>query len=130
MRGRVRVTRPEDMNAAFAEACNSGDVEQVLALYEPDALLAPQPGRRARGETEIREALLELLALHGRMTSTNAYCMPVGDLALLQGDWTFAGTGPDGTPVELAGRSAEVVRRQPDGSWRYVIDHPFGFDGQ
>jgi ketosteroid isomerase-like protein len=62
------------------------------------------------------------------MTSTNVYCMRVGDLALLQGEWAFVGTAPDGSPVELAGRSAEVVRRQPDGSWRYVIDHPFGSD--
>jgi uncharacterized protein (TIGR02246 family) len=116
------------MNAAFAAACNSGDVEQVLALYEPNALLAPQPGERAEGAQAIREALAGLLALEGRMTSTNVYCMRVGDLALLQGEWAFVGTAPDGSPVELAGRSAEVVRRQPDGSWRYVIDHPFGSD--
>jgi ketosteroid isomerase-like protein len=116
------------MNAAFADAVNSGEIERLLALYEPDALLAPEPGRRARGHDEIREALLGLLALGGRMTSANAYCMQVDDLALLQGDWRFSATGPDGSPVELAGRSAEVVRRQGDGSWRYVIDHPFGSD--
>jgi uncharacterized protein (TIGR02246 family) len=116
------------MSAAFAEACNSGDVDRALSLYEPDALLAPQPGQRARGTAAIREALVALLALKGRMASTNAYCMEVGDLALLRGDWTFAGTGPDGETVELAGRSAEVVRRQRDGSWLYVIDHPFGSD--
>ena len=39
------------MNAAFAAAIRSGDVEQVLALYEPDALLAPQPGGRGEGST-------------------------------------------------------------------------------
>jgi ketosteroid isomerase-like protein len=33
--------------------------------------------------------------------------------------------GEDGNPVELAMRSSEVVRRQADGSWRYVIDNPF-----
>jgi ketosteroid isomerase-like protein len=116
------------MNAAFAGACNSRDVEQVLALYEPDALLAPAPGRRARGIAEIREALLALLALDGELTSANTYCMQVGDLALLQGDWRLSGTAPDGSAVELSGRSAEVVRRRPDGTWRYVIDHPFGSD--
>jgi ketosteroid isomerase-like protein len=125
----VPVTKPEDMNAAFAEAVNSGEIERLLALYEPDALLAPRPGERARGEPEIGQALSDLLALEGRMTSTNIYCMQVDDLALLQGDWRFSATAPDGTPIELAGRSAEVVRRQGDGSWRYVIDHPFGSDG-
>jgi ketosteroid isomerase-like protein len=42
--------------------------------------------------------------------------------------WTFAGTGPDGTPVKLAGHSADVLRRQIDGSWRFVIDNPWGTD--
>ena len=28
--------------------------------------------------------------------------------------------------VSLAGVTAELARRQPDGSWKYVVDHPFG----
>jgi len=116
------------MNAAFAEAVNSGDVEQLLALYAPDALLAPQPGKRARGAAQIRQALLDLLALDGHMSSRNVLCLQAGELALLQGEWRFSGSAPDGSPLELSGRSAEVVRRQPDGSWLYAIDHPFGSD--
>ena len=86
------------MNAAFAAAVSSGDVEQLLALYEPDALLAPQPGLRARGTTELRAALGELLTLGGTMESRNVYCMRVDDLALLQGEWRLVGTAPDGSP--------------------------------
>ena len=124
----MAVTRPEDMNAAFAEAVSSGDVERVLALYEPEALLAPQPGARASGREEIRVALGELLALGGTMTSRNVWCMQVDELALLQGDWSLEGTAPDGSPVSLNSRTSEVVRRQVDGSWLYVIDHAFGTD--
>lgn len=116
------------MNAAFAAAVSSGDVEQVLALYEREALLAPRPGERARGLHEIRAALEELLALGGTMESRNVYCMHVGELALLQGEWRLVGTAPDGSPLELTSRTAEVVRRQPDGSWLYVIDHAFASD--
>ena len=36
------------------------------------------------------------------------------------------GTDADGNPVDLRGSTAEVVRRQPDGTWKYAIDHPFG----
>ncbi len=36
------------------------------------------------------------------------------------------GTDDDGNPVELHGSTAEVARRQPDGTWKYVFDHPFG----
>ncbi len=52
----------------------------------------------------------------------------MGDLALLHAEWTLKGTGPDGQAVELAGRTSEVVRRQTDGSWRYVIDNPYSVD--
>ncbi len=124
----MAVRKPEDMNAAFAEAYNSGDVERLLALYEPDAVLAQQPGERAVGAVQIRKALLELLALQGEMTSRNNYCIRAGDLALLQGEWQLGFVGPGDVRVELTSRSAEVVRRQDDGSWRYVIDHPFGDD--
>jgi ketosteroid isomerase-like protein len=124
----MAVLRPEDMNSAFADAVNSGEVERVLALYEREALLAPQPGARASGVAEIRTALEELLTLGGTMTSSNLWCMQVGELALLQGEWRLSGTAPDGSPLELSSRTAEVARRQPDGSWLYVIDHAFGAD--
>jgi uncharacterized protein (TIGR02246 family) len=124
----VAITRPEDINAAFAEAINSGDVDRLLALYEPEAVLAPFPGERAVGHAAIREAFLGLLALKGHMTSKNNYCMQVGGLALLQGEWRLSFTGEGGEQVERTARSAELVRQQADGSWLYVADHPFTND--
>jgi uncharacterized protein (TIGR02246 family) len=121
----MKVMRPENMNAAFAEALNSGDIEKLVGLYEPDAILAPAPGQRAVGREAIRAALEGLLALRGRMESRNNYCMRSGDIALLQGEWVLRFTGPDHQPVEQRSRTAEVVRKQPDGSWLYVVDHPY-----
>jgi ketosteroid isomerase-like protein len=54
--------------------------------------------------------------------------LEVGDLALVSTVWSFAGTGSDGKPVKLAAKSADVLRRQADGSWRIVIDNPWGTD--
>jgi ketosteroid isomerase-like protein len=41
------------------------------------------------------------------------------------GVWSFNRTGPDGEPVRLAARNADVLRRQTDGTWRIVIDNPW-----
>jgi hypothetical protein len=54
--------------------------------------------------------------------------LEVDDVALVVGVWSFDGTGPDGEPVRLEARNADVLRRQPDGTWRFVIDKPWGVD--
>jgi len=51
----MKVMEPQDMNAAFEEAYNSGEIERLMELYEPDAMMAPSPGKRAVGHTAIRE---------------------------------------------------------------------------
>ena len=124
----LKVTEPEQMNAAFAVAYNSGDIESLMALYEPNAVLAPQPGQRAIGLSAIREALLGFLSLNGEMQSENLYCIRTGDIALLQASWKLSATGADGRPFEMSSRTAEIVRQQPDGSWLYVVDHAFAND--
>ncbi|HEX8685109.1 MAG TPA: SgcJ/EcaC family oxidoreductase [Pyrinomonadaceae bacterium] len=124
----MKVYRPEEMNAAFAEAFNSGEVERLLALYEPGAVLVPRPGQVVEGKQAIRAALEELLTLRGRMVSENQYALVHGDIALLRAKVRLAWAGPDGGRVEINNHTAEVVRRQPDGSWLYILDHPYGAD--
>lgn len=124
----MKVMEPQGINSAFEEAYNSREIERLVALYEPDAVMAPSPGKRAVGNSAIREVLLRLLAIGGKMQCRNLYCIRVGSIALLQAEWSLSGTRPDGKPVELSSRTAEVVRQQEDGSWRYIIDHAFGSD--
>jgi ketosteroid isomerase-like protein len=44
------------------------------------------------------------------------------------GVWSFDGTAPDGETVWLEAKNADVLRRQADGTWRFVIDNPWGTD--
>jgi len=37
-------TEPEQIHRLFEQAFNAADLEGLLALYEPDATLVPQPG--------------------------------------------------------------------------------------
>ncbi len=60
------------------------------------------------------------------MVMTTALVVRIGDLALLRGRWTLTGTGPDGKPVAMSGDNVEIARKQPNGTWLFVIDHPFG----
>ena len=119
---------PEGVLAAIVEGINSGDLESLVGLYEPSAAFVPEPGTLAPGEAGIRESLNGFIAMNGTLDLQATRVLEVDDLALVVGTWTFDGTGPDGEPVHLAARNADVLRRQADGTWRFVIDNPWGVD--
>lgn len=120
---------PEELHELFAEAFTTGDIEIAMTLYEPDAILVPQPGQLVTGLEAIREVLTGFLAMKPTFNLVFGKVFQAGDLALLFSDWTIAATGPDGSIIDMGGRTADVARRQPDGNWLYVIDNPFGYEG-
>jgi uncharacterized protein (TIGR02246 family) len=117
---------PEKVQRLFAEAFGSHDLEAVLALYEPDATLIPQPGEVVTGTEAIRETLSRILAMEPKFDLQFKKAFQAGDIALLFSDWTLSASDPDGNAIETGGRTAGVARRQPDGSWLFVIDNPYG----
>ena len=120
----MTVLEPAQMNETFARAFNSRSIDNLLALYEPDAVLRVDGSERSlTGHVAIAEELRLLLRAPGKMSSQTNFCVVHDDLALLRADWRLV--ADDGSLV-AGGSSAEVVRRQPDGTWRYVIDHAAG----
>jgi ketosteroid isomerase-like protein len=111
--GRERAARPEDLSRLFVERANAGDVEGLVALYEPEAVLAFPPGAVSVGSQAIREAYQRLLA--DRPTFAAGEQRP----ALRHGELALTSTRLVG-----GGATVEVARRQPDGTWLWVIDQP------
>ncbi|WP_020577257.1 YybH family protein [Actinopolymorpha alba] len=106
-------TEPEHLSRFVLERLNAGDVDGLVALYEPDAVLALPDGGIASGREEIRRAYERIVA--DRPVFAPGEPRPTlrqGDLAL--------------TSVRLAdgGTTVEVARRQSDGTWLWVIDQP------
>lgn len=122
------VMNPEDMNAAFAEAYNSGDIDNLLALYEAGGILINLSGGRDEGLKSIRITLEGLLRFQGKMVSKNIYCIPFENIALLRAHFILDTVGEDGNPLQIQGHTSEIVRKQLDDSWLYIVDHPFGAD--
>src|ERR671920_871061 len=117
---------PEQVLESIVTGINSGSLESLMPLYESEAAFATQPGSLAHGEPGISEALNGFISMNGELDLEVTRVLEVDDLALVVGVWSFDGTGPDGEPVQLAANNADVLRRQSDGSWRFVIDNPWG----
>lgn len=116
---------PEDVHRLWTDYFIAGDLDGLLSLYEPDATFAAQPGASVSGLTAIREVLSGFLAVRRKFEIEIGRALQSGDIALLASSWKLEGV-QRGEPYETSGRTADVVRRQPDGSWLYVIDSPFG----
>jgi uncharacterized protein (TIGR02246 family) len=121
-----RATSPQQVIERFADHLGGGDLDALIDLYEPDAAFVPEPGVVLQGVDAIRGALEGFLALNPTIRGEIQGIVETGGVALVINRWWLEGTGSEGTRVEMSGVSADVVRRQPDDSWRVLIDDPWG----
>jgi uncharacterized protein (TIGR02246 family) len=124
--GVTSAATPEQVLETIVEGINTGNLDALLPLYESEAAFATQPGSLAHGAPGIREALTGFISMKGKLELEVTRVLEVDDLALVIGRWSYEGTGPDGEPVRLGADNADVLRRQADGTWRFVIDNPWG----
>jgi ketosteroid isomerase-like protein len=126
-----KASTPQDTSRLIGEAITSGDMDAALSLYEPDATFAMPTAfgqGSVTGHDGLREAFSGFLALNPKLTVNAEKTLVSGDTALVIGNWTLKGRGADGNDIDASGRYADVVRRQPDGGWLFVIDNPNGSD--
>jgi ketosteroid isomerase-like protein len=102
---------PQDLERLLVSRERAGDVDGMAALYEPHAVLDCGDGRLILGREAIRAFYAGLVAM-GRK-------FDFGDQrpAVISGDSALTSTRlPDGSVT------AEVARRQGDGTWLWGID--------
>ena len=115
-------SQPAQVLMLACAALTAGDLEAAVTLYEPEAVLSWGPDRAAVGQEAIRQVLAEVMNMRLPLRCRTANVLLAGNLALITGERSMRGTGPDGMAIALAGPATLVVRRQPDGTWLTVAD--------
>ena len=102
---------PQELERLLVLRENAGDVGGMAALYELEAVLDAGGGQLKQGREAIRQFFVELVA------TGKKFQMGEQQPAMISGDLALTATRlPDGTIT------AEVARRQSDGTWLWVID--------
>jgi ketosteroid isomerase-like protein len=87
-------TTPEEIHRLFEDAFNAGDIDGLMALYEPDAAVIPQPGSVVHGTQHVRAGLQAFVALQRRITPDTKLVVMVGDLAFPPNTWSLTAPAP------------------------------------
>jgi uncharacterized protein (TIGR02246 family) len=111
----------ERVNVELINALNAGDASAAVALVMDDAVDLPPNRPAVIGKEAIRSFVQSDF---DRVTMNfNEEIVEVevaGDLAVIWSNYTVTLTPKeDGEPIENKGKWLKVLKRQPDGSWRF-----------
>jgi uncharacterized protein (TIGR02246 family) len=112
---------PDDVMQAWTDAYHAHDLDAMMDLFEPDAVWVSQEGKVASGLDAIRDVFSGFMKLDAGFEPQAPDVVQADGVALLSSTWRLHGPS-----VDITARTADVLRRQSDGRWLYVIDAPFG----
>ncbi len=115
----MSATSPEQLSALFAEAIQAGDLDAVMACYEPEAARTSSAAELNAGHDAIRQSMSQFVPMKPDLKIDVERVISAGDVALIHGQWSRT------TPAQMSGRYVDVTRRQPDGTWLFVIVDAF-----
>ena len=119
---------PKEFLKSYVEKFNAKNVSSLIDMYETDACFQVQPGQDVKGLENIRQSLRGFIDRNGNLQSNVKGVIQASNLVLVNTEWLFSGTEPDGKPFNVGGKATDVLRQQSDGTWRIVIDNPWGLD--
>jgi len=119
-------TTPLGAARYFQDCIRNGDVIAALDCFDEEAIYITEPGKFVKGKAQIREALEKVCSLKPDLQALRAVDFITGNIASWVDEWTMKATLPDGTIIEMRGISSDILKKQADGNWAYLVDNPYG----
>ena len=108
------------------EAFNAGDLESVMSLYEPGAVVVADPQNTLRGAAAFREFFENALRSGSTAKQLQTHVIEADGIALFLSRWKLISPGGASESTERTFTATSVFRRQSDGTWKALIDNPLG----
>jgi len=97
----------------------AGDIESLLSIYDPEVAFLSQSREVRNGKQEMRKELAPLAAAKANFDFDITQVVQSGDIALIHTKWEVS------FPQQMSVYAIEVARRQPDGTWCWLIGDPY-----
>jgi ketosteroid isomerase-like protein len=131
---------PEDLFRLLGERIVARDLDGIVALHEPRAVIVNYDLSVIKGRAAMRTFYADwlksnpLLKVNLRQVTLDggdkAGCGTVRhQTASVMGGYTLEQTAPDGTRETLSGDFCDLVRQQADGTWLYIQRNPYPAHG-
>lgn len=118
----MQTKSPEEICELFRKYMAGGDLEALLSIYDDEAAFLSESGEVKTGKQGLRDALAPLATAKTIFSFDIRQVIQAGDIALMHTDWQVS------SPQPMSVHAIEVARRQPDGTWRWLIGDPFTVD--
>jgi len=116
------VTDIDKLYDVWQERLNGRDLDGLVDLYTGDVTYVNPDGQLMSGRARVREDFMGMLALKPQIILGNRHHLVYHDIALTTNHWRMTFRNSDGIVQELTGGGIEVLQKQADGGWRYIID--------
>ena len=112
-------------DADWLAAAKARDLERILPFWADDATILPAGEPAISGKAAIRQYVAGAFGSPGFSISWNTEKIEVsssGDLAYSTGTNHITFNNPDGKMIATDNRAVVVWKKQPDGSWKCIVD--------
>jgi ketosteroid isomerase-like protein len=107
-------------------AFNEGDLEAVLGFYEDAAVVVAEPNRLVRGKSELASFFQSAMQSGLTAKQLRTRVIEADGVALFHSRWLLTASRDITNREPRTFVAATVLRRQPDRSWKALIDNLIG----
>ena len=114
-----------DLDARWAKAAATKDVEQTIAFYSDDAIVFPPNAASAATKDAIRSGWKQMFASRGFVITwqpTRVQVGKSGEMAWVSGTYELTMNDASSKPINDRGKDLEVWEKHTAGNWKCAAD--------